>query len=645
MTRPTPPFRTLRERPDLEQLKRQAKKLLAAFRAGETEAVAEVQAHYHGAQAASFALHDAQLVLARSYGFASWPQLKAHVDGITVRRLVDAVRAGDLEQVRAMLAVRPELVHLDLAANDEHRALHHAVLIRAPEMVRLLMEHGADARKGIYPHRDATGALTLARERGYDEIVALIEEAEQRRRETRSGSSASSAADELCEAIAGSDEARAMTLLEANPALVHASDRDGWTPLHAAAARLNERLVAWMLERGADANRGGKGDKTPLDVAAITVSGRQAEQRVHFQTIADMLRQRGAELTLRSAVALGQLDWLRARHAEGTLVNPIETFGGLLTLAVKHDQAKVLELLLDYGFDPNERVRVEDLEEPVFSEGMPLWACAASGKRGLAELLLKRGANPNASVYASGSAVFQAYGQRDEAMIALLERYGGVVSATTAGLYRRTELARRMLAGEIEVYVVEEEFAGKTLAEQLLWSAACGGDPEIVRLALERVDWPRDDPRWYRILEQPLRFWNHGPGHWANPTWDRSTYLTCFRLVLERCDASIRGRFGLTILHDLAASRRHMRAEEGVAFATLLLDAGARLDVRDDLLRSTPLGWACRWGRVELVRLLLERGADPVEADAEPWATPRTWAEKRGHRDVLALLDGEHPGP
>ena len=36
-----------------------------------------------------------------------------------------------------------------------------------------------------------------------------------------------------------------------------------------------------------------------------------------------------------------------------------------------------------------------------------------------------------------------------------------------------------------------------------------------------------------------------------------------------------------------------------VAFATLLLDAGVRLDLRDNLLESTPLGWAYRWGRVD----------------------------------------------
>ena len=80
-----------------------------------------------------------------------------------------------------------------------------------------------------------------------------------------------------------------------------------------------------------------------------------------------------------------------------------------------------------------------------------------------------------------------------------------------------------------------------------------------------------------------------------------------------------------------------------VVFATMLLDAGARLDVREDLLESTPLGWACRWGRVELVRLLLDRGADPVEADAKPWATPRAWALKYGHKRIARLLHSARP--
>jgi ankyrin repeat protein len=160
-------------------------------------------------------------------------------------------------------------------------------------------------------------------------------------------------------------------------------------------------------------------------------------------------------------------------------------------------------------------------------------------------------------------------------------------------------------------------------------------------MALERVAWPRDDPRWFTILEQPLRIWSHGA---ISADWDRSTYVTCFRLVLARCDPNLRGRlnedgpFGLTILHSVAGSREHVTPQERVMFATMLLDAGARLDIRDNLLKSTPLGWACRWGRVELVTLLLARGADPVEAGAEPWATPEAWARRMNREAVLAVL-------
>jgi ankyrin repeat protein len=86
-----------------------------------------------------------------------------------------------------------------------------------------------------------------------------------------------------------------------------------------------------------------------------------------------------------------------------------------------------------------------------------------------------------------------------------------------------------------------------------------------------------------------------------------------------------------------AAMRRHVTGDEVLEFARVLLDAGARLDIRDDLLRSTPLGWACRWGRAGLVKLLLERGADPIEEGAEPWATPLAWAEKMGRDEILLL--------
>jgi ankyrin repeat protein len=76
------PHRQWPYRPDFNQFKRQAKELLKAYRAGDAEAVAEVQRHEQAPDPAAFALHDAQRVLARSYGFASWQKLKSYVQTI-----------------------------------------------------------------------------------------------------------------------------------------------------------------------------------------------------------------------------------------------------------------------------------------------------------------------------------------------------------------------------------------------------------------------------------------------------------------------------------------------------------------------------------------------------------------------------------
>jgi ankyrin repeat protein len=465
------------------------------------------------------------------------------VDGVTVRRLADAVSADDLPKVRAMLRARPELVGLAISYQDERQAIHYAVMNRSREMVRFLMRHGANARQGIYPHRDATTAWTIAKERGYDDIVQIIEMEEQQQKRSES---------------------------ESVPRTESTSDQKA-----------------------------------------------------------------------RAAVASGDAEWLRSRHAEGTLVNSVRwDEGGLLTVAVRHNRSEMLELLLGFGFDPDERVSSGEGDWVAYSQGYPLWHSAALGKREMALMLLRRGANPNVHVDSSGSAVHSAYSHKQWDMVDLLRLYGGVVSADTAAIYRQTELARQILADEARGVLQEGIVSpGKSAAEELLHFGASGGDPEIVRMALGRIDWPRDDARWARELMEPLYFWHHIPWLYAgNRDFDRSTYLACFCLILDRCDSNLVGSFGRSALHEVAAMRDHVSEEEAVAFATALLNTGARMDMRDDILKSTPLGWACRWGRAGVVRVMLERGAARLEADSEPWAQPRAWAEKMGHNQVLILL-------
>jgi hypothetical protein len=224
------PTRTLASHPDLAQLKRRAKELLKDFAAGNAAAAVEIAAHYRGADPKSFALSDAQLVLARAYGFRSWPALKAFVDGVTVHRLVEAICAGDAATVRARAARRPEIVNLDVAENDEHQALHHAVLTRQPDLVRLLMQLGAEPRKGIYPHRQATTALALATERGYAELVAIILEEERRRPRSPMAAVLEQDGPALNAAVEQNDEPAIISALDAHPALVTATDPRGRAP-------------------------------------------------------------------------------------------------------------------------------------------------------------------------------------------------------------------------------------------------------------------------------------------------------------------------------------------------------------------------------------------------------------------------------
>src|SRR5579859_2328338 len=144
-----PPTRAMRENSDLDQLKRQAKELLEGYRASAPEAVAEVTAYHRTATPESFALHDAQFVLARSYGFESWPKLKAAVDGVTARKLHEAVESADSDTVRELLTRRPEIVD---QGRGEMSALNMAVQRRDLEMTRLLLEFGANPDAGIWPN-------------------------------------------------------------------------------------------------------------------------------------------------------------------------------------------------------------------------------------------------------------------------------------------------------------------------------------------------------------------------------------------------------------------------------------------------------------------------------------------------------------
>jgi ankyrin repeat protein len=616
----TPPTRTLREHPDLDQLKRQAKELLESYRASAPDVVAEVEAYHRTATPETFALHDAQFVLARAHGFESWSKLKAAVDGVTATRLHDAVERGDLGTARELLVRRPEIVDL---GRGEMRALHMAVLRRDLAMTRLLLEFDADTETGIWPKRDATSPYVLAHDRGYDEIVAMLDAA-RRERGARMPSGISGAVRMLQRAWDCGSEDAIVSVFEEHPELADLRPPNGLTMLHQAAGFGAVRVVEWLLDRDpSNVNRCSEQGWTPLEFAATGRMGPWLFDTVTFSRIAARLLDRGAELGPLSAAALGRSDYFLTRSAEALQGT------GVLEAAVKGDQPDILRRLLDLGLDPDERTQVGPISEQTWSAGGPLFQAVILNRPDMARLLLARGADPNANVWTSGSPAFRAYEGRNPEMIALIEQHGGWIDPGSAGYARQTEVARRMLAGEIDPHLAPDDFSGRTVAEQLLWGGASALCADIVRMALDHITWAPDDPRWFWMLWRPV------PGHEDYDARQQREAAECFGLMLARCGPHHRASdYGQTMLHEVVARDHGV----GVQLATMLLDAGARLDVRDSLLMSTPLGWACRWGRVELVTLLLARGADPIEPDAQPWATPLAWAERRQHLEIASLL-------
>ena len=85
----------LPDRPNLDQLRRQARELLRAATHNEPAAVARL-----GVVSGRITLSAAQLALAREYGYRNWPTLKAEVERRRLSQLAGKSTSGDDEQVQ-----------------------------------------------------------------------------------------------------------------------------------------------------------------------------------------------------------------------------------------------------------------------------------------------------------------------------------------------------------------------------------------------------------------------------------------------------------------------------------------------------------------------------------------------------------------
>ena len=154
------PERHLPVRPNLDQLKHQAKDLLRALRASDAPALAEFQRNHPEPIAPEQArLADAQLALARAYGIASWPRL------VTSCRLIDAIWRDDVETIRAMVRKDPRLLHEDARAvkGNWGPPMSYAANLGRDRIIEMLRAEGADDVAFAFDRACLQGQLETAR--------------------------------------------------------------------------------------------------------------------------------------------------------------------------------------------------------------------------------------------------------------------------------------------------------------------------------------------------------------------------------------------------------------------------------------------------------------------------------------------------
>lgn len=216
---------------NLEHLRNEAKQRLKAMRLDNAAA----------------RLSEAQLLVARNYGFASWRKLKSYVDALTDfgTQLINAVHVGDVKTIRQILDAHPELVNAgtDLPRHDRPsdtlamRLIHLAIAEAKVDVLRLLIERGADLNA-----RNADGRLPLhdCFELNHDDFAKILLDA--------------GAVPDVCAAATYGMHDQLEQVLKADPA--NANDlTTGNSPLGWAAYGHQPKSATVLFEHGAIADR------------------------------------------------------------------------------------------------------------------------------------------------------------------------------------------------------------------------------------------------------------------------------------------------------------------------------------------------------------------------------------------------------
>lgn len=155
------PTRRLPVRPDLTQLRNQAKDLLRAVRIGDLAAVAEFNEHHPSPPSPDAAkLADAQLALARSYQAPSWNRL------VQAAELVQAIWSDDAGAVERLVRANPHLLHEDVLIRTDSNwgpPLTYAANLGRDAIIRRLRELGASDLRSAMGRAVLQGKIGTAR--------------------------------------------------------------------------------------------------------------------------------------------------------------------------------------------------------------------------------------------------------------------------------------------------------------------------------------------------------------------------------------------------------------------------------------------------------------------------------------------------
>src|SRR5262249_11768406 len=260
----------------------------------------------------------------------------------------------------------------------------------------------------------------------------------------------------------------------------------------------------------------------------------------------------------------------------------------------------------------------------------PLHLAVREGHIDLVRDLVARGAaNPN----------YVTYPYRESLLTVALDRGYEAIAAILRGAYESGDRSRpEDEGGEID-YGMDED---QRRFQKLLNTDSLGSIDDMLRKRPELAVNPfafwsegtmsmPANRRHRAVLELLLRYGARVPSvcKWAPEYYFKHDDVAAFLL-----DA---GMSPQTMNHHRTTLLHSMACKGDVGKAVLLLERGADVNAVDEEFRSTPLGFAARFGRPEIVELLLGRGADP-NASGASWSTPLEWALRKGHAAIEQAL-------